>query len=54
MDADGIYFDSMEWNWHHDLNYREDHFAFTDYPLTFSRSVWENRQSGILLPNLSL
>jgi hypothetical protein len=39
MDADGIYFDSMEWNWHHDLNYREDHFAFTDYPLTFSLSV---------------
>jgi hypothetical protein len=39
MNADGIYFDSMEWNWHHDLNYREDHFAFTDYPLTFSRSV---------------
>ncbi len=39
MDADGIYFDSMEWNWHHDLNYREDHFAFTDYPLTFSGKV---------------
>lgn len=39
MDADGIYFDSMEWNWHHDLNYREDHFAFTDYPLTFSASA---------------
>ena len=39
MNVDGIYFDSMEWNWHHDLNYREDHFAFTDYPLTFSRSV---------------
>jgi hypothetical protein len=39
MDADGIYFDSMEWNWHHDLNYRDDHFASTDYPLTFSKSV---------------
>jgi hypothetical protein len=39
MDADGIYFDSMEWNWHHDLNYREDHFSVTDYPLTFSMSV---------------
>lgn len=39
LDADGIYFDSMEWNWHHDLNYREDHFATTNYPLTFSASV---------------
>ncbi len=39
LDADGIYFDSMEWNWHHDLNYREEHFQYTDYPLTFSRSV---------------
>ncbi len=39
LDADGIYFDSMEWNWHHDLNYREDHFASTDYPLTFSAAV---------------
>jgi hypothetical protein len=39
MDVDGIYFDSMEWNWHHDLNYREEHFSYTDYPLTFSRSV---------------
>jgi hypothetical protein len=39
LNADGIYFDSMEWNWHHDLNYREEHFAYTDYPLTFSRSV---------------
>jgi hypothetical protein len=39
LNVDGIYFDSMEWNWHHDLNYREDHFAFTDYPLTFSGST---------------
>ena len=39
MNVDGIYFDSMEWNWHHDLNYREEHFAFTDYPLTFSKDV---------------
>jgi hypothetical protein len=39
MNVDGIYFDSMEWNWHHDLNYREEHFAFADYPLTFSVSV---------------
>jgi hypothetical protein len=39
MNVDGIYFDSMEWNWHHDLNYREDHFRYTDYPLTFSNSI---------------
>ena len=39
MNVDGIYFDSMEWNWHHDLNYKEDHFRYTDYPLTFSNDV---------------
>lgn len=39
MNVDGIYFDSMEWNWHHDLNYRKEHFKFTDYPLTFSEDV---------------
>ncbi len=39
LNADGIYFDSMEWNWHHDLNYNNDHFEFTDYPLTFSSVV---------------
>jgi hypothetical protein len=39
LNADGVYFDSMEWNWHHDLNYREDHFKYTDYPLTFSVNV---------------
>ena len=39
MNVDGIYFDSMEWNWHHDLNYRKEHFNFTDYPLTFSKNV---------------
>ena len=39
LNADGIYFDSMEWNWHHDLNYNEDHLAFTDYPLTYSARV---------------
>lgn len=37
--ADGIYFDSMEWNWHHDLNYNKDHFRYSDYPLTFSASL---------------
>ena len=39
MNVDGIYFDSMEWNWHHDLNYNNGHFVFTDYPLTFSADV---------------
>lgn len=39
MNVDGIYFDSMEWNWHHDLNYRTAHFKTTDYPLTFSAGV---------------
>jgi hypothetical protein len=39
MNVDGVYFDSMEWNWHHDLNYRESHFKYTDYPLSFSKDV---------------
>jgi len=39
MNVDGIYFDSMEWNWHHDLNYRSEHFKYTDYPLTFSAGI---------------
>jgi len=39
MNVDGIYFDSMEWNWHHDLNYRNEHFKYTDYPLSFSKIV---------------
>ncbi|MEO8583319.1 MAG: hypothetical protein ABI415_05960, partial [Flavitalea sp.] len=39
LNVDGIYYDSMEWNWHHDLNYRNDHFRFTDFPLTFSNKV---------------
>jgi hypothetical protein len=39
LNVDGIYFDSMEWNWHHDLNYRSGHFKYTDYPLTFSAEV---------------
>ncbi|MDQ1296518.1 MAG: hypothetical protein QG611_496 [Bacteroidota bacterium] len=29
----------MEWNWHHDLNYRSEHFKYADYPLTFSKDV---------------
>lgn len=39
MNVDGVYFDSMEWNWHHDLNYRNEHFKYTDYPLSFSKNV---------------
>ncbi|ALJ06294.1 hypothetical protein APS56_14630 [Pseudalgibacter alginicilyticus] len=39
MNVDGVYFDSMEWNWHHDLNYRKEHFKYTDYPLSFSKNV---------------
>jgi hypothetical protein len=39
LNADGVYFDSMEWNWHNDLNYNQKHFAFADYPLTFSASL---------------
>ena len=39
LNADGIYFDSMEWNWHYDLNYNQEQFKYTDYPLTFSASL---------------
>ncbi len=39
MNVDGVYFDSMEWNWHHDLNYRSSHFKYIDYPLSFSKDV---------------
>jgi hypothetical protein len=39
LNVDGIYFDSMEWNWHNDLNYRKEHFKYTNYPLTFSKEV---------------
>lgn len=39
LNVDGVYFDSMEWNWHHDLNYRTAHFKFTDFPLAFSKDV---------------
>jgi len=39
LNVDGIYFDSMEWNWHHDLNYRSEHFKYTNSPLTFSKDV---------------
>ena len=39
LNADGVYFDSMEWNWHHDLNYRSEHFKYVNAPLTFSKDV---------------
>jgi hypothetical protein len=39
LNVDGIYFDSMEWNWHHDLNYRSEHFKYVNAPLTFSKDV---------------
>ncbi len=39
LNIDGIYFDSMEWNWHNDLNYNLTQFAFANYPLTFSASL---------------
>lgn len=41
MDVDGIYFDSMEWNWHNDLDYNQKYFEYTNYPLTFSSSLTE-------------
>ncbi len=39
LNVDGIYFDSMEWNWHHDLNYRSEHFKYVNATLTFSKDV---------------
>jgi len=39
LDVDGIYFDSMEWNWHYDLNYDRKQFSSCNYPLTFSASL---------------
>jgi hypothetical protein len=39
MNADGIYFDCLEWHWQYDLNYNRAHFEWTDFPLTFSSSV---------------
>ncbi|HEY5392832.1 MAG TPA: hypothetical protein VIJ57_11990, partial [Hanamia sp.] len=39
LNVDGIYFDSMEWNWHNDLNYRSEHFKYVNVPLTFSKDV---------------
>lgn len=39
LNVDGIYFDSMEWNWNDDLNYRSEHFKYVNAPLTFSKDV---------------
>jgi len=36
---DGIYFDSWEFFWPFDLNYRVDHLNVADYPLCFSSSL---------------
>ncbi len=37
--ADGVYFDCLEWYWQYDLDYDTAHFAYADYPLTFSSSL---------------
>lgn len=42
----GIYFDSWEFKWMYDLNYRQEHFVVADYPLVFSGSR-ENPQPAI-------
>lgn len=39
----GLYFDSWEFKWMYDLNYRLDHFETADYPLTFSASLDDPR-----------
>ncbi len=39
----GVYFDSWEFKWMYDLNYRTEHFETADYPLTFSASLEEPR-----------
>lgn len=39
----GIYFDSWEFKWMYDLNYRLEHFGTTDYPLTYSATLDEPR-----------
>ena len=39
----GIYFDSWEFKWMYDLNYREEHFETADYPLSFSASLEDPR-----------
>lgn len=40
---DGVYFDSWEFFWPFDLNYRSDHINVTDYPLSFSSSLEKPR-----------
>ncbi len=60
LDVDGIYFDSMEWNWHYDLNYNQDQFASSNYPLTFSSSlnhprpaIWNYASEYAMMKNIS-
>lgn len=36
---DGIYFDSLEFFWHYDLDYRPEHLQYARTPLTFSSTV---------------
>ncbi|MBP1691582.1 MAG: hypothetical protein H6Q32_934, partial [Bacteroidetes bacterium] len=40
---DGIYFDSLEFFWHYDLNYRPEHIRSAAYPLTFSATAAQPR-----------
>jgi hypothetical protein len=40
---DGVYFDSWEYFWPMDLNYRVDHMNTADYPLCFSSSLEKPR-----------
>jgi len=40
---DGIYFDSLEFFWHYDVNYRPDHIRSAAYPLTFSTTESQPR-----------
>lgn len=60
LDVDGIYFDSMEWNWHYDLNYNREQFASAYYPLTFSTSlinprpaIWNYTSEYSMMKNIS-
>ena len=60
LGVDGIYFDSMEWNWHYDLNYNREQFASSSYPLTFSSSlkhpkpaIWNYTSEYSMMKNIS-
>ncbi|MHB0929722.1 MAG: hypothetical protein ACYC3W_12610, partial [Candidatus Nanopelagicales bacterium] len=43
---DGVYFDSWEYFWPFDLNYRVDHMNTADYPLCFSSSLERPRPAA--------